>query len=54
MIAAHSVVLPMPFRPMIATGSPPISKVTSLKDVRAAVERVQPLDLDSTARHSSP
>ncbi len=28
MIALQSVLLPMPFRPMIATGSMPISKLT--------------------------
>ena len=29
MIAAHSVVFPMPLRPTIATGSSPISNETS-------------------------
>ena len=31
MIAAHSVVLPMPLRPMIATGSSRISKLRSCR-----------------------
>ena len=44
MIALHSVVLPMPLRPMIETGSWPISKTTPCEHVRAAVVDVEVLD----------
>ena len=49
MIALQSVVLPMPLRPMIATGSSPISKRDVLQDVRAAVEGVEVLDRERAA-----
>ena len=51
MIAAQSVVLPMPFRPTIATACSPSSNETSVEHVRAAVVGVQPFDREQ-ARHS--
>ena len=50
MIALQSVVLPIPLRPMIATGSSPISNETSCERLRAAVEGVQALDRERAAR----
>ena len=52
MIALHSVVLPMPFRPTIAIDSRPIEKRDVLERLRAAVERVQPLDLEQRSSRS--
>ena len=49
MIALQSVVLPMPLRPMMATGSSPIVEGHALQHVRRAVEGVQARDLEQRA-----
>ena len=50
MIAAQSVVLPMPLRPMIATDSLAELEADVVEHVSAAVERVQPLDREERRR----
>ena len=50
MIALHSVVLPMPLRPMSATGSLAHLEADVLQDVRAAVVDVEVLDRQQRRR----